>query len=90
MKQKRLACGAEKDTDIKEVYPFSEDGITNKPIGPLLTVDCKGSIDWRIATVCHACFHKLNVDMWIGGLDWQALNPVTPFEKLPKLHRQFY
>ena len=91
MKQKCLACGAEKDISIKEVYPYPDDGvIVHKPIGPLFSIDCQpGASDgWRIVTVCHECFHKLDVDMWIDEKCWLALNPITPFERLPKLDRK--
>lgn len=85
MKQRCLACGVEKDTEVKEIYPFPDDGIIDDvPIEPLLTIDCRGD-DWRVVTVCHASFHKLDVDMWISDRCWQSLNPVTPFEQLPKL-----
>jgi hypothetical protein len=86
MKQRCLACGVEKDTSVKEVYPYPDDGIiTDEPIEPLMTMDCQGAGDWRVVTVCHACFHKLDVDMWISERCWLSLNPITPFEQLPKL-----
>ena len=86
MKQRCLACGVEKDTDVKEMYPFPDDGIvSDKPIQPLMTFDCQGTDDWRVVTMCHLCFHKLSPDMWISEHCWQSLNPVTPFEELPKL-----
>jgi hypothetical protein len=85
MKQKCLACGIEKDTELREVYPYPEDGLIDKPIEPLMTIDCRGSDDWRVVTVCHACFHKLGVDMWISEAHWRDLNPIIPFEQLPKL-----
>lgn len=88
MKKKCLACGVEKDTSIKEVYPFTEeDGLIDEPIEPLMTIDCQGAGDWRVVTVCHTCFHKLDVDMWISEAGWSALNPITPFEQLPKLQK---
>jgi hypothetical protein len=90
MKQKCMACGAEKDTSIKEVYPYADDGLIEKPIEPLMTVDCQGpclseATDWRVVTVCHQCFHRLDVDMWISEACWRSLTPVTPFEQSPKL-----
>jgi hypothetical protein len=91
MKQKCLACGAEKDISIKEVYPYPDDGvIVDEPIAPLFSIDCQpGASDgWRIVAVCHECFHKLDVDMWISEKCWLALNPITPFEQLPKLDRK--
>ena len=82
MKQKCLACGVEKDPALKEVYPYPQDGLIDEPIAPLKTIDCQGPNDWRVVTVCHDCFHKLDVDMWIGEQCWRALNPITPFEEL--------
>jgi hypothetical protein len=86
MKQKCLACGVEKDTEVKEIYPFPEDGWIDEPLRPLLTIDCQGQgKDWRVVTVCHHCFHRLDVDMWISDRCWLALNPITPFADLPIL-----
>jgi len=90
MKQRCQACGVEKDSSIKEIYPYPEDGLVDDPIAPLMSIDCQGPVveggtDWRVVTVCHACFHKLDVDMWISGRCWAALTPVTPFEQLPRL-----
>ncbi len=87
MKQRCLACGVEKDPSIKEVYPYPDDGIITDPIEPLMAIDCQGAADWRVVTVCHECFHKLEVDMWISERCWQSLNPITPFEKLPTLSK---
>jgi len=91
VKQTCLACDIEKDTSVKEVYPYPDDGIRDdEPINPLMTLDCQGpsagdGSDWRVVVVCHACFHKLDVDMWISDRCWRSLNPVVPFEQLPKL-----
>ena len=86
MKQRCLACGVEKDTSVKEVYPYPDDGIIDdKPIKPLMTLECQGK-DWRLVTVCHSCCHKLGVDMWISEKCWRLLNPITPFEELPRLN----
>jgi hypothetical protein len=86
MKLRCLACGVEKDTSVKEVYPYpEEDRFIDEPIDPLLSIDCQGTGDWRVVTVCHACFHKLDVDMWISERCWLALNPITPFQQLPTL-----
>ena len=79
---------------MKEVYPYpEEDRIIEEPIDPLMTIDCQGPrigevTDWRVVTVCHNCFHKLDVDMWISDHCWQSLNPVTPFEQLPTLYAE--
>lgn len=93
MKQKCLACGVEKDASIKEAYPYPEDGLIEDPIDPFMTIDCQGPhvndvTDWRVVSICHHCFHKLDVDMWISDACWRSLNPVTPFEKLPKLYEK--
>jgi hypothetical protein len=89
MKQRCLACGVEKDASIKEVYPYPEDGLIDDPIEPFMSIDCGGFgpgwSDWRVVTVCHDCFHKLDVDMWISESCWQSLNLITPYEQLPKL-----
>ncbi len=86
MKEKCLCCGIEKDTEVREFYPYPDDGVVDdEPIEPLMTIDCKGPADWRVVTVCHTCFHKLDVDMWISERCCQASNPITPFEELPRL-----
>jgi hypothetical protein len=91
MKQRCLACGVEKDTSVKEVYPYgNDDGITDEPIEPFFRLDCQSGFglpaaEWRVVTVCHECFHKLQPDLWINNIGWQSLNPITPFEQLPKL-----
>jgi hypothetical protein len=92
MKQKCQACGVEKDSEVKEVYPYPDDGIIDDaPIQPFFTIDCQGPrvdgmTDWRAVTVCHDCFHKLDVDICISERCWQSLSPTTPFEQLPKLN----
>lgn len=90
MKSRCLACGVEKDRAVLETYPYPEDGLTDEPIDPLIEIDCQGPrsedvVDWRVVTVCHACFHRLDVDMWISHRCWSALDPVTAFADLPKL-----
>jgi hypothetical protein len=84
MKMRCLACGVEKDTEVKEAYPYPEDGLIDEPIAPLFDIDCQGPNDWRKVTVCHECFHKLDPDQWINETGWNSLNPFTPFGKLPK------
>ncbi len=74
---------------MQEIYPYPDDGIIDdRPINPLMNIDCQGTGDWRVVTVCHSCFHKLDVDMWISERCWQKLNPITPFDLLPKLKSQ--
>lgn len=83
MKVKCMACGVEKDPLRKEVYPYPEDGIVDEPVTPLWELDCQGA-DWRWVLVCHDCLHKLDADLWISDRCWRSLNPIVPFEKLPK------
>ena len=85
MKKSCQACGVEKDTEVKEAYPYPDDGFSNEPMEPLMTIECQGTTGWRVATVCHECIHKLDVDMWISERCWLTLNPIIPFEQLPKL-----
>ncbi len=84
MKMRCLACGVEKDTEVKEAYPYPQDGLIDEPIDPLFEIDCQGPNGWRKVTVCHECFHKLDPDQWINETEWNSLTPVTPFGKLPK------
>ena len=89
MKQRCLACGVEKEMSLREVYPYTGDRIVVKePIEPLMTIECEGSEDGndrRAATMCHACWHKIDPDLWISQDCWVSLHPITPFEQLPKL-----
>ena len=78
MKMRCLSCGIEKDTSILEVYG---DGLTRDP--PLFAIDCEGD-DSRMAIVCQTCWHRLKPDMWISDSCWLGLNPVTPFDQLPR------
>jgi hypothetical protein len=87
---KCLACGAKKDINVKEFYPYSEDGFIDDPVPPLLALDCEpweeiteADRKWRRVLVCHECFHKLSPDMWISSQCWAGLSPVTPFGELP-------
>lgn len=81
---KCFGCGVEKDLNALEVSPHHlEDGIVDEPIPPLMVIDCNGADHFRIVVVCHECFHRLNVDLWISERCWKQLNPVVPFEQLP-------
>jgi hypothetical protein len=92
-----LACGTAKDMATLEVYPYPKDDcLCDSPLPPLLDVDCQaakvqpdGSWEFRNAIMCHECWHKLvasrGIDMWIGQECWESLNPVTPFDKLPRI-----
>ena len=84
-------CGIEKDPKVLEYYLYPEDSlITNEPIPPLGTLEVQSDgdrdTDWRAATVCHHCFHRLDPDLWIDQRGWEAINPVTPFQELPLLY----
>lgn len=89
MKMQCWSCGEEKDTSILEVYPYpEEERLTDSPIPPLFVIDCQpqekeDGHDYRVVVVCHECFHKLDVDMWIGSNCWRKLNSKISFEKLP-------
>lgn len=82
-------CGTNKDSDVLESYPYpEEDRLTDEPIPPLFVIDVQPQEKedgdrYRIVVVCHECFHKLDVDMWIGSNCWRKLNPKIAFEKLP-------
>jgi len=88
-----FGCGTEKDTEALETSPFAEeDGLVDEPISPLFVLDCQGPpipndpnhySEFRQVVVCHACFHALSPDMWIGKSCWDGINPKIPYEKLP-------
>jgi hypothetical protein len=80
---KCLACGVFKEIAAKELYPYPDDGVvSDEPIEPLFVLDCQGT-EWRVVIVCHQCLHRLDPDLWISDRCWAALNPITPFERLP-------
>ena len=85
MKNRCLACDVEKNSEVKECYPYPEDGLIEEPIEPLFQIDCQDQDgnEWRQVVVCHECFHRLNPDQWISRRCWESLNPITPFERLP-------
>lgn len=88
-----FGCGIEKDMNILELYSFGEeDGLCDDPIVPLFVLDCQGPLipndpnnysEFRMVVVCHACFHALSPDMWIGKSCWESINPKVPYDKLP-------
>lgn len=84
---KCFGCGVEKDPSKLEIYSHPEtDRICTDPVLPLFVLECQPSKlmqPWKIAVVCHECFHKLNPDMWIGEQCWNSINPKTTFENLP-------
>lgn len=89
MKMRCWGCGTPKDTKVLEVYPYpEEEHLTDKPIAPLLILDCQPSSEeegdhFRVVVVCHECFHRLDPDMWIGSNCWKKLDPKVPFHQLP-------
>ena len=85
---KCMACGVEKDEDVKEAFPYPDFGIIDGPIDPFFHLDCEprdGKKHWRRVRVCHECLYKLEPDMWISSQCWERLDPVVPFEDLPIL-----
>lgn len=85
MKMKCMSCGIEKDPLVHETsLTAEEDGIVSSPICPLLVIECQGKNGWRAAIVCHPCFHRLEVDMWISEGCWKSLSPQIPYEELPQ------
>ena len=91
-KNKCFSCGVEKDLSTSATYPYEEDNITtDSPVAQLFTVECEGDNGKgdRMAVLCHECWHHLEsnggIDMWIGQRCWESLNPVIPFERLPKI-----
>ena len=84
------SCGVEKDESAQEIYPFEEDGVIETPIEPFFDVDVRGGGapgegDWRVARMCHQCFHDFSVDMWITEDCWTRSGPDVAFEQLRPL-----
>ncbi len=82
-------CGVWKDPAVLELY--TGDDLHNKdPIVPLIEgIPCQsndigsdGFYTFRVVTVCHSCFHRLEPDMWISENCWLSLNPYVPFADL--------
>lgn len=86
---KCFSCGVEKDTNIKEAYLWPEDGICDGEVEPLFVMECQPDNEedkiWRVAVYCHSCHHKVQPDMWMSESEWDSLNPVIPFNKLPEI-----
>jgi len=93
MKLRCFGCDIEKDTEILEISPFAEeDGLVDEPIIPLFVLDVEdpqipndpnNDSEFRMVVVCHTCFHALDHDMWISKDNWDAINPIVPYHKLP-------
>lgn len=83
-------CGVLKDPTVLELYPWDE-LYNEEPIIPLIEgISCEsiargpdGFATFRVCRVCHSCYHKLDVDMWISERCWLNLNPHVPFADLP-------
>ena len=79
-----FCCGAVKDLDVEEVYPYLEDDtLCDEPIPPLLCLECQGP-PWKLCVLCHECWHKMHlaydgIDMWISRGMWDGLDPLVPF-----------
>jgi hypothetical protein len=89
---KCFSCGVDKDLSKEAIYPYPEDEtFCDEPISQLLPIECQGKNGqgYRMVIICHDCWHRLEqgvgVDMWIGEKGWEFLNPVVPFDKLPKV-----
>lgn len=83
---KCMGCGTEKDPAVHEPSPWAEeDGLVSRPLCSLFVVECQGSRGWRAAVVCHSCFHRLEVDMWISERRWERLSPLIPYGALPQV-----
>lgn len=83
-------CLVEKDMNVKEVYPYPEDErLITEPIEPLLQLDVQPFLvenekhDWRSVMVCHACFKRLDPDMWISDECLVKVGCKTPYDQLP-------
>jgi len=82
---KCFACRAERDPHGRAMYPYPEDYIdTEKSVPQLLVLECEGEAEFRVAVVCHDCFHKLDPDMWVSKRCWESLRPHVPYDQLPE------
>lgn len=79
-----LACGANGDGEA--IYPYPDDCIDDsEPLPKLFCIDAVPTIHGdksRMCVVCHECWHKLDVDMWISEKCWESLSPQTKFSDL--------
>jgi hypothetical protein len=88
---KCLCCGADKELGILTTYPYDGTLTREAPVEQLLCIECQGTTGFRMAIMCHECWHKLEVtrgiDMWIGQECWDSLDPATPYDQLPEVRR---
>ena len=81
------ACLVEKDMSVREMYHPEDERL--KPIEPLLQLDVQPFVaenekhGWRRVMVCHACFRKLDPDMWISDECLIKIGCKTPYDQLP-------
>lgn len=87
MELRCFACGVLKDTDVKEIYTAGTELCQDELIPPLLVIECEvpltDLVGWRAVVVCHGCFHRLDLDMWIDQKVWESINPRVLFNQLP-------
>jgi hypothetical protein len=36
---------------------------------------------------CHSCHHKVQPDMWMSESEWNSINPIISFNRLPEVKR---
>jgi hypothetical protein len=89
MEMECFVCGALKDTNVREMYTAGEELCQDKPIPPLLVLECEpphgDPVGWRAGVVCHKCYHVIDPDMWIDKPIWESLKPQIPFNQLPTM-----
>jgi hypothetical protein len=83
---KCFGCGIEKDTSIKEIYLWPEDGICDDEIEPLFVMECQPDNredKIRKAVVhSHSCHHKNRPYMWMSERDWNSINTIISYNIL--------
>jgi hypothetical protein len=86
-----LACLA--DGRGEAVYPY-DDGkcYTDGPVPKLFCIEAEPTVrrtPYKLLILCHSCWHKLEgddgPDMWTHQKCYEALQPQTPFDDLPRL-----
>ncbi len=87
---KCMACGIDRDMSIKERCVDGKIFHSDALLDPIQFIDCERNLypypsDWRTISVCVQCFTRLEPDIWVSENCWKSLDPVTPFEKLPKM-----
>lgn len=54
-------------------------GVDGAPVRPLLRL----AVDDRDATVCNACWLRLDPDVWVSREAWEEIDPATRYDDLP-------